>query len=201
MKNIDDSMEWIPLWIDKWIFGATRIELQPDERAVWTDFMALAAKDNGHIRANPITPYPSQQLSGLLCISEELLARSLKRFIETKKIEEIFIKNENVEIFAGYRLINWVDYQLSERHKRRFEQAKKETDRMSKKTDTMSPKIGAIGYKEEDIKKRRGEESLRGENNLKDIISSLSKIKEMPNPKEQETRAKLEAQKKILGVK
>jgi hypothetical protein len=113
MKNRDDSLTWIPLWVDKWIFGSTRIELQPDERAVWTDFMALAAKDSGWIRANLETPYPLEQLAGLLCISKELLERSIKRFIETKKIEI-------VDGSAGFHLINWDDYALSDDYKTRI---------------------------------------------------------------------------------
>jgi len=162
VKNRDDSMEWFPFWVDKWIFGSTRIELQPDERAIWIDLLAIAAKDNGHIRANITTPYPPQQLAGLLCITEELLQRALQRCIETGKIEEIFInkvqnqtlsKSKPDNIFAGYRIINWAAYQLSERHKRRFEAAKFEVQTMSSKTDTMSSKTDTIG---EDIKKRRG---------------------------------------------
>ena len=65
--------DWFPLWVDKWIFGSTRIELEPDERAVWVDLLALAAKDDGWVRANNNIPYQTQQLSGLLNISLDLL--------------------------------------------------------------------------------------------------------------------------------
>lgn len=113
MRSKDDALKWFPLWVDKWLFGSTRIELQPDERAVWTDFMALAAKDNGWVRANSDTPYPPEQLAGLLCISRELLDRSIKRFLETEKI-----KIE--EDAAGYQLINWIEYSLSDNYKRQI---------------------------------------------------------------------------------
>ena len=78
MKSKSDAMQWIPLWVDKWIFGTTRIELEPDERSVWIDLMAVAAKDHGYIRANVGVPYPSHQLAGLLCITEELLLRAVR---------------------------------------------------------------------------------------------------------------------------
>lgn len=32
MKSKTDSIQWIPLWVDKWIFGTTRIELEPDKK-------------------------------------------------------------------------------------------------------------------------------------------------------------------------
>ena len=147
-------MEWIPLWVDKWIFGSTRIELQPDERSVWVDIMAIASKDNGFIRANPETPYPPQQLAGLLCISEELLNRSLEKFIETGKIKKCGNLVENN--FTGFYIINWAEYQLSDRHKRRFTRNVLEEKQMSDKTANMSPEAGAIGEdrRGEDIEKR-----------------------------------------------
>jgi len=115
------TYDWIPLWIDKWIFGSTRIELEPAERSVWTDFMALAAKDDGFIRANEKTGYLPRQLAGMLCISEELLQSSIEKFIKFGKIRD--------EGNAIYRLVNWEEYSLSERHKRRV---------MSEKSDMAS---------------------------------------------------------------
>jgi len=165
MKNRDDSMQWIPLWVDKWIFGSTRIELCSDERAVWIDLMALASKDNGHIRANLTTPYSSQQLAGLFCITEELLQRTVQQCLKTGKIEEIFINRQEEKFFAGYRIINWAKYQLSKRHKRRFETAKLETQTMSSKTDIVSKKTAPIG------KERIGEDRKRKERKRENTLS------------------------------
>lgn len=130
-------MQWIPLWIDKWIFGSTRIELQPDERSVWVDLMALSAKDHGFVRANAGVSYPIPQLAGLLCITEELLNRTIKRCIEVKKI----IPCQDGSIF----LPSWGEYQLSDRHKRRFaenlRQMTANPDMMAEKTDIPSNKL------------------------------------------------------------
>jgi uncharacterized phage protein (TIGR02220 family) len=147
-------MDWIPLWVDKWIFGTTRIELRPDERSVWVDLMALAAKDNGFIRANVGVEYPIQQLAGLLCITEELLKRAIEKCLAVKKLE-------SCGNGAGYYLPNWGEYQLSDRHKRRFKQnIQEENGIMSAKTDIVAEnenKSGSIG---EDIKKRIGKDIL-----------------------------------------
>jgi len=104
---------WIPLYIDKWLFGSTRIELSPEERSVWIDLLALAAKDDGHIRANEGIPYPLDQLAGLLRIPEALLKRTITKCIRRKKL--IRLKDRTLYI------LNWDKYQFSDRHKRRID--------------------------------------------------------------------------------
>jgi len=178
MKNHDDSMQWFPLWVDKWIFGSTRIEFQPDERAVWVDLMAIAAKDNGHIRANPTTPYPLRQLAGLFCITEELLQRTIQRCLETNKLEENFItsqpkskigQSDEEKVFVGYRIVNWEVFQLSGRHKRRFQIMSSKADTMSKKADTMSKKADTMSKKADTMSKKADTRvEKRRENNIKE---------------------------------
>ena len=118
---------WFPIWIDKWIFGSTRIELEPDERSVWVDLLALSYKDNGYIRANEGTPYNAKQLAGLLVITEELLERTIQKCVQTNKIE---IKNDQT-----LYVLNFETYKLSERHKRRFN---KDQRTMAGNADTMA---------------------------------------------------------------
>jgi len=134
MKSKDDCLKWFPLWRDKWIFGSTRIELQHDERAIWVDFMALASMDSGFIRANTVTAYLVPQLAGLLCCKEELLLRSIKRFLETEKIKET---DSGI-----YYLLNWQEFQLGGRQRRRIEAHAREisarADAMAGKSDAMS---------------------------------------------------------------
>jgi hypothetical protein len=148
MKAKDDSLRWIPLWVDKWIFGSTRIELQHDERAIWVDLMALASKDNGYVRANPVTPYSILQLSGLLCATEKLLVRSIRRCIETGKI---------LDQSGIYYLVNWDQFKLSERQCRRIEKHARDIamatqpDIMATQPDTMTESVA--------LKKSRVEES------------------------------------------
>lgn len=105
-----NSYTWIPLWIDKWIFGSTRIELNLEERSIWVDFMALAAKDDGYIRANEETPYPIEQLAGLLIVPKDMLRSAIQKFIQTKKIEDM---GNGI-----LKIIKWEEYQLSDSYRR-----------------------------------------------------------------------------------
>ena len=109
------TLDWIPLWVDKWLFGSTRIELQPDERSIWADFMVLASKDNGYIRANEDTAYPIELLAGMLYVEKELLEKTISK-LAGKKIGKIRLYKSGI-----IYLKNWKEYQLTDRHKRRFE--------------------------------------------------------------------------------
>jgi hypothetical protein len=108
--NKHNSKQWFPLWVDNWLFGSTRIELQPDERGVWVDLMALANKDGGFIRANVDVAYPINQLAGLLNISEELLKRTVSKCVATGKVN--LYDNDTMY------LTNFDKYALSDRRKR-----------------------------------------------------------------------------------
>lgn len=104
------SYAWFPLWIDKWLWGSTRHELSHEERAIFVDLLALAAKDDGFIRANEMTPYPIEQLAGMLQASKELVANALSKCIKYEKLSE----NKGI-----YFVNNWQEYRLSQRHKKR----------------------------------------------------------------------------------
>jgi hypothetical protein len=73
---------WIKLHIDGWLDGTTRDELEPDERSVWCDIMALAgrANDHGWVHA-PVSSWPR-----LLNISKELRDRTITKCTAVGKI-------------------------------------------------------------------------------------------------------------------
>lgn len=139
-------LDWIPLFIDKHLFGSTRLELEPDERSVWTDLLVLSGKDDGYIRANEGVPYINSQLAGLLVIPEELLERTIKKCTskEIKKI--IFLKDGTMY------LLSWEEYKLSPRHMRRFEVVAGKRDTMAGKADIHRKVEDTI---ERDIEKER----------------------------------------------
>ena len=56
---------------------------------MWVDLLSLASKDNGHIRANEETPFPLQQLAGMLIIPEKELASAIDKFIEKTKLTKM----------------------------------------------------------------------------------------------------------------
>jgi hypothetical protein len=148
MKSKDDAQRWFPFWVDKWLFGSTRIELTPDQRGVWLDLMALGAKDNGYVRANPETAYLPRQLSAFLNISEELLLSTIERCVEVGKLS----KNETPGI---YYIKNWGEFQFCDRWKREFQHVlnKKQS---SIKTEGYSEKEGLI-VKDSIVKNSREE--------------------------------------------
>jgi len=141
MKNKDDSMSWFPLYADKWIFGSTRIELDPDERAVWIDLLALATKDNGYVRANEETPYPLQQLAGLFCVPIELLDRTIK-----KCLSENINKIERLDNGTLY-IINWEEYQFTDRYKRKLKSSSALTEQQGRKPERQGRKPERQGRK------------------------------------------------------
>jgi len=36
--------QWIKLWVEEWLGGTTRFELDPAERSVWADLLAMAGR-------------------------------------------------------------------------------------------------------------------------------------------------------------
>ena len=141
-KRVSDNV-WIPFWVDKWIFGSMRIEFSLEERAIWIDLLALASKDDGYIRANEETPYPIQQLAGMLLIPNSILKSAIEKFIKKRKLTRL--KNGTLYI------TNWEKYQLSERQKRRYES--KKADTMAEKADTKSNQIKSNQIKTKHLEK------------------------------------------------
>ncbi len=176
MRNKETQM-WIPLYVDKWIFGSTRLELEPDERGVFVDLLALAAKDEGYIRANENMPYPLRQLAGLLNITEELLLRTIEKCKKYGKIEE---KNGILKI------VSWERYQFSDRYKRmiKAKSTSEKTEHTSEKAEHTSEKTETIIYN--NIEKNNIEENNIKENNINNIAQNDFKT----NPSVQKEKTK-----------
>lgn len=155
-------LDWIPIYIDKHLFGSTRVELEPDERSVWFDLLILSGKDSGFVRANEGVPYLPKQLAGMFLVSEELLKRTIEKCIKYGKVK---ILNDGT-----IYLPSWENYRLSLRHKRRFDpplnnppnrdsNRYRESNRATAKQDIMSQTA--------DTKE-------------KEILSCLKKVKNFP---------------------
>jgi len=149
MKKRTADKFWFPWWPDKWIFGSVRIEFTPAERGIWVDMLSLASKDNGHIRANEETPYPLQQLSGMLIINESDLNSAIEKFIKTEKLS----RTESGTLYVT----KWDKYQFSDRHRRRVE------DTMSEKMDTMAEKQTPIIYNSKEHKNKEEKKNIKSE--------------------------------------
>ena len=109
IKKMPDQF-WFPFWVDKWIFGSIRLEFEPEERAIWIDLLALAAKDNGFIRANEDTPYQIKQLAGLLVYDEIFFEKTIQKYIEKGKLNQ----DENGVLY----ITKWDKYKFTDDYKR-----------------------------------------------------------------------------------
>ena len=150
MKDKNTQM-WIPLYVDKWIFGSTRIELEPAERGVFVDLMAFGAKDKGFIRANETTAYPHTQLAGLLNIPVGLLDSTIVKCLHFEKL---------IESDPGiYRLKNWDEYQLSKSYISELENGVKPMPGLGLRTKSSQERTKGSTIREE----KREEDKIRGD--------------------------------------
>jgi hypothetical protein len=117
----------MPLWyhrIDdyKWIHGSIRQDLQPDERSVWSDFLALAGLTReprrGFIERSKGIPYPKNVLTCMLNITEELFDRTVTKCV----------KEGRLKVFKDgtMYLANWERYnEVESWHKKKQKEADK----------------------------------------------------------------------------
>ena len=154
------------LWSEQWLLGSTRTELTNEERAVFIDFLCLAAMKGGCIEC-----YSRDQLASQLCISRELLDHCIKKFIETGKIERKYYKREKKEIFY---IKKWEQYQPEYLWKKPYKSTKKRRSTKPSKNDAHVVPIREEKRREE--KKReemRANESHQESQNEKSLISHL----------------------------
>jgi len=145
------AYDWIPVWVDKWLMGSTRFELEPGERSVFLDLMILAAKDDGFIRANPDMGYPHGYLSNMLNVSLGLLESSIAKCIKVGKVED---KGKGI-----YYIKNWNEYSLSVSHKKRLLYEDKDSnDTVLSHGDTVSHSESKYKYKSKSLYKSKEEE-------------------------------------------
>ena len=179
---------WIPLWVDKWLWGSTRHELAHDERAIFTDLLALAAKDDGWIRANPETPYPLEQLAGMLCAPVELIKRTIEKAKNYGKLSE--------PLSGIFLISSWEGYRLTDRRKRDLEAISEIAEPISENAAPLSVSVSVsslslkvkeiISYLNTKANRRYRDDSA----SIKDII--------IPRLKEGRT---VEEFKKIIDIK
>lgn len=179
-KGTPDYKSWYPLWIDKWLWGSTRLELILtdkntgeflDLRGIYLDLLTLSKKDGGFIRANQTTPYPHTQLAGMFGVPIEKLDLCINICLDPR-VDKLRETSPGI-----YFIPSTADYELTERHKRRFEtnldKMSTTEDIMSANTDTMSEKaVTIIDKRREENKIGKDNKSTREEGKPKDSFSS-----------------------------
>jgi len=136
MKKRKPDKFWFPWWPDKWIFGSIRVECTIEERAIWVDLLSLASKDNGYIRANEETPYPIEQLAGMLMVPQDILANAIDKFIKLKD------KDGNGKLtktkYGTLYVTKWEKYQFSDRWIRKLkEDSSEKTEQYSEESEAI----------------------------------------------------------------
>jgi hypothetical protein len=152
---------WFKFYSENHLWGSTRSELTPDERAVWVDFLCLATMKYGEIEV-----FSRDQLAQQLMIDRELLDRSIDKFIEYGKIENNYDDEGKKEVFL---IVNWDKYQadyLKKRQEKSNTDEDKERIEMSKESDAeTTPRI----------EEKREEETILKEITPKEINKTASK--------------------------
>lgn len=106
------------------IGGSTRVELEPDERSVWVDFLCLGSMNFGRVEI-----YSREHTARQLNIPLELLNRSIKKFLKYGKVKRKYDKREKEEIFT---IVKWSHFQadyLTKRLKKASENERSEKDK------------------------------------------------------------------------
>jgi hypothetical protein len=103
-KQYKVEMPWFKVYSEKWLHGSIRVELEPSERSVWADLLALASKGHprGTVSLSENLPYPHDYLARILNIPLELLDSTLSKCIAEGRI---------IEDGAGLHITNWDFYQ------------------------------------------------------------------------------------------
>jgi len=157
-------LNWFPLHVDSWLLGSTRFELTLEQRAIFVDFLALGAKDEGFIRANEDMPYPTRHLANVLEAPEEIIKGTIERCIETGKLTRL----PNGTLYVTH----WKDYQLTPRwvrelesppplnnlpqrkeEERKVKESKGKAEVTSKKGKSLPQKRKSLSLSREEIKK------------------------------------------------
>lgn len=145
------TQPWVPMYADKWLFGSTRLELDPGERSVFVDLIMMGSKDNGYIRANETIPYPPKQLAAFLNISEELLQSTISKCLQYGKLNEIS---------AGmWRIASWDNFRLSKSYKSELETGKKSVPGIQRTESSLQRTESSPIIEENRVEEKRIEES------------------------------------------
>lgn len=155
------------MYAEKFLWGTMKAELAVGERAVWIDFLCLAATFEGKV---DITY--TKKLASMCVVPHELLKKSIKKFVKTKRIKIQHDKKES-KIYAVIQ--KWDLYQtnyLGGKKKAR----RKLSDAQNAPKKNYAMRIRDIEEKRLDKKRleeRKEEESLRGEEDLSPLPKNL----------------------------
>lgn len=112
---------WVKLYITGWLHGSIRWQLEPEERGVWADLIAMAGEcgKDGKICDNDGRPYPRDYIAGQLNIPQVLLDTTIAKCRHEGRLED----NDDMIILA-----NWKSYQSEYERQKPYRDKKVEED-------------------------------------------------------------------------
>lgn len=112
-------MTWVKLHINGWLHGSIRWQLDPAERGVWADLIALAGQclSGGKVCDNDGRPYPRDFIANQLNIPQELLDRTIAKCRREGRLED----RDDMIV-----LTNWKSYQSEYERQKQYREAKKD---------------------------------------------------------------------------
>jgi len=125
--------KWVKLWIDECLTGTIREDLTPDERSVWYDFLLFAGRNRppGNISANETTAITPRRLAAILNIPVQLLARAVKKFEESGRVE--------IGEAGIIKIMNWDKYQFTDYDRQKVYRQDKPEPPASRPTPVSKP--------------------------------------------------------------
>jgi len=179
-------MTFVAIHAEKWLYGSTRQELEPDESYAWTVMLARAAI-TGADPPGLIYFTSENHLAQQLQLPIDLVQRTFEKCKKFKKIKINFSKRQEIYVLS---ISNWNKYQhiyMSQKAYRQRQKALKAKQKASMEGGTKKDNRDITGYPrdidgEED---RRGEERIgeekriddtRGEDNGKPSASYIKKF-------------------------
>lgn len=131
-EQTQNRRPWVKLWTREYIHGTTRKELDPAERSLWIDFMALAGDSPqiGNVCIAEDIGYTDDQLCRLLNVDNELLTRAIHKMIDAQKIKR-----------NGTGVIEIINFWKYQPH---FDRDAYQREYMAQKRKSNTPKSNAI---------------------------------------------------------
>ena len=96
---------WVKLYSHQWLYGTLRSELEPAERSIWADFLAMAGDSPfpGKICVSSRMGFTDQQLADLLVVDIKILQSAKTKMV---KYDKIYVDENGV-----IEILNWFKYQ------------------------------------------------------------------------------------------
>ncbi len=101
------SRQWFKVWAREWVYGDLRSELTAEERALWTDLLAMAAlsPQDGVVCETERNGYSFSRLAAILSVSPRFFRKTIEK-LSGKRLKMVTLLKRN-----RIKIRNWRRYQ------------------------------------------------------------------------------------------